>query len=264
MEKIRPYQRKPVSYAYLGNHQAITTTYFGSTIFIDTRNVQHAQLITHGRFEKGVSWAIEQNLTKEQVMIDVGANIGFFTLLGCQTVGPKGKVYAFEPNPCIFQMLSQSILANAFRKRTSCHNLAAFNQQGEMELTWQTEEHGGGRLITPDIKRINDNQATVKTARLDDIIDPKDNISLIKIDTEGAEPYVLEGLQQTLENNDCTVITEWVPGFIKDRSYDINKAIELIDQHFNSIEKINGIDKVEKISIDRLLKNERFDLILRQ
>jgi len=266
MNPVRPYEREALNYAYLGDHRAVAVTYFGARILIDTRNVQHMRLITHGCFEKGVSWAIDQNIHEGQTMIDVGANIGFFTLLGCQKVGPRGKVIAFEPNPIIFEMMNTSVFANAFRKRSECHNVAAFNEEGEMEFTWGTHDHGGGRLITPDLKRMSDNQTSVRTAKLDDLVDPKDYpISLIKIDTEGAEPYVLDGAVNTLKSNpNCTVISEWVPSFIKDRSYSIDKAVEFIDAHFNSIEKIVGIDKVKKLSIDDLFKRERFDLILRQ
>ena len=266
MTDIRPFEREAFNYAYLGDHKAVVVTYFGARMLIDTRNIQHLRLITHGCFEKGVSWAIEDNIGEGQTMIDVGANLGFFTLLGCHKVGPKGKVIAFEPNPVIFDMMQKSVFANSYRPRSERHNVAAFNQDGTMEFTWGTHDHGGGRLITPDLRRMSDNKAEVKTARLDDLIDPDHfPISLIKIDTEGAEPYVLEGAENTLKQNpNCTVITEWVPGFIRDRSYPLDKAIEFIDAHFNSIEKIDGIGKATRLSIDDLRKKQRFDLILRR
>ncbi len=266
MDTIRPYERRSLDYAYLGDHRAVAVTYFGARILLDTRNMQHMRLITHGCFEKGVSWAIDQNIHEGQTMIDVGANLGFFTLLGCQKVGPRGKVIAFEPNPVIFEMMRTSVFSNSFLKRCDCHNVAAFNEEGEMEFTWGTHDHGGGRLITPDLRRMSDNKAKVATAKLDDLVDPADYpISLIKIDTEGAEPYVLEGAQNILNNNpDCTVICEWVPNFIRDRSYSIDKAVEFIDGHFNSIEKIVGIEKTQKLSIDDLFKKQRFDLILKK
>ena len=68
------------SYSYLGNYRAVTMTYFGRRIILDTRNIQNYSIITHGFYEKGVAWAIEKYLRLDDTMIDMGANIGFFTL----------------------------------------------------------------------------------------------------------------------------------------------------------------------------------------
>lgn len=264
--KIRPYERETLNYAYLGNFKGVAVTYYGARILLDTRNMQHFMLITHGAYEKGISWAIEENLKKEETMIDVGANIGFFTMLGCHIVGPKGKVIAMEPNPEIFHMLEESLFANAYRPRCDWHNIAAFNTEGKMDFTWETGRHGGGRVITPSIKRIGDNQRSVRTARIDDLVSPdRYPISLIKIDTEGSEPYVLEGAENTIRNNpNCTVIMEFSSTMIKDRDYSVDKALALIDAHFNNIERIDGIKKTTKISIDDLRKVRHTNIILRQ
>ncbi len=172
------------NYAYLGDHRAMAMTYFGRRIILDTRNIQNYSIISHGVYEPAVAWAIEKYLKPGDTMLDVGANIGFFSLLANHIVGPKGKVYSIEPNPEIFEIMSSSIHINAFRPRSERLNMAAFYESGSIELTWSPSKHGGGRLITSDKVKHDKNSAVVPTAKIDDNVAADDlPVNLIKIDT---------------------------------------------------------------------------------
>ncbi|MBL4659630.1 MAG: FkbM family methyltransferase [Alcanivoracaceae bacterium] len=253
------------NYAYLGNNRAVTMTYFGRRIMIDTRNIQNYSIITHGVYEKGVAWAIEKYLKPNNTMIDVGANIGFFTLLGNHIVGPKGKVYSLEPNPDIFELMKSSVQINAFRPRSVRLNMAAFNESGTLELTWSAAKHGGGRLRTSEKIKQDEKSAKVQTEPLDKLIKAEDlPVDLIKIDTEGSELYVLQGAREILDKSpNCVIITEWNPNFLKARGSSVDEAIEFIAKRFSIIEKIVKVGEVLKVNPKELKDISHSNLILR-
>ena len=253
------------NYAYLGNNRAVTMTYFGRRIMIDTRNIQNFSIITHGVYEKGVAWAIETYLKPGNTMIDVGANIGFFTLLGNHIVGPQGKVYSLEPNPDIFELMRSSVKINAFRPRSVRLNMAAFSEPGTLELTWSAAKHGGGRLRTTDKIKADEKSAKVKTEMLDNLVKAEDlPVDLIKIDTEGSELYALQGAIKILEQSpNCVIITEWNPNFLRGRGSSVQEAIKFISNRFSIIEKIVKVGEVLTLKPEELNKISHCNLILR-
>jgi FkbM family methyltransferase len=265
MENMFNFNRDVVNYAYLGNFRAVTLTDYGCRILIDTRNKQHLKIISHGVYEKAVAWAISEHLNSDEVFVDVGANIGYFTLLGCKIVGPKGKVYALEPNPVIYEMMETSVFANSFGKRCETINIAAFKSDGELELTWDSAGHGGGRLVTHDDVILDENKTLVKLQKLDKILENNnEKISVIKIDTEGSEPFILEGATHILENNpDCTIIAEWSPRFVKSRGYDFDKYVDYLYDTFESIELLAKVGVANKIDKQKLINTRHGNIILK-
>jgi FkbM family methyltransferase len=262
---MNEYNREVVNYAYLGNNKAVVVTDFGCRILIDTRNRQHYKIISHGVYEKAVGWAIKQYLAAGEVFVDVGANIGYFTLLGCKIVGPKGKVYALEPNPVIYEMMDTSVFVNSFGKRCLRRNIGVFNKDDTLDLTWDDAKHGGGRIVTHDQTNIDNNITKVKLKKLDDILSKNNKpVSVIKIDTEGCEPYVLEGATQTLKNNPkCTIIAEWSPRFVNGRSYNVEKFMDLLFDKFNSVELLVKVNETIKMDKETLASTHHGNIILR-
>ncbi|MCX7552950.1 FkbM family methyltransferase [Marinicella sp. S1101] len=250
MRSIEDYQRNQVDYAYLGDNKALAMTYYGCRLLIDTRNIQHMRIISHGCYEPAVAWAIEENLSSGGKMIDVGTNLGYFTLLGCKLAGHTGQVIGFEANPNIYQMMTSSVFANAFRKRSVTHNLAVFNENKSFEFTWDSAGHGGGRIVNSSNQNLEQNTAHVEAVKLDDFLKGEDRkFDLMKIDTEGSDPFVLDGAKTIMqENPGSTVILEWSPRFMAARGFPLDEAIKLID----TISK--EIHHVTKIGSMRLLE----------
>ena len=260
------FKREIVNYAYLGNNKAVCVTEYGCRILIDTRNKQHLKIISHGVYEKAVGWAIDHYLKAGEVFVDVGANIGFFTLQGCKIVGPKGKVIALEPNPVIYDMMDTSVFANSFGKRCETQNIAAFSKEGELELTWDDAGHGGGRLVTHDKVTLDNNKVRVRLQKLDDILAENDRpISVIKIDTEGSEPYIFDGAMETIKNNpECVIIAEWSPRFVKSRGYDFEKYVDFLFETFESIEVLVKVGVTVKVDRESLINTHHGNIILKQ
>jgi FkbM family methyltransferase len=133
-------------------------------------------------------------LSSGGIAYDVGANVGFYTLLASACVGPKGKVFAFEPLPENVSLLQRHVRLN-HRSNVEIHSFAVSDHSGKLRF------ERGARC---EMGRLSDQgDLDVAAVSLDDFIYGSGNPSphLVKIDTEGAELHVLRGagrlLQQT-------------------------------------------------------------------
>jgi FkbM family methyltransferase len=147
-------------------------------------------------------------LNPGDVFYDVGANVGFFTVIGAKIVGPTGQVYAFEPVPDNYSFLGKNIEINNFRN-VSTHKYAISKSGGKGEL-FLSEYSGGSTLseasMPPDFK----GTLPVELATIDDLVVEKGFLppSLVKIDVEGAEMDVIQGMVQTIEQYKPIIIYE--------------------------------------------------------
>lgn len=164
--------------------------------------------ITLGTYEVPVQKALIENAEPGGVVYDVGANIGYFSLLAARRVGPKGQVYAFEPVARNAAAIERSARANSFDTVTVFER-AVGAAHGVTELN--LARHIGGAMLAsvgapPDWRGSVD----VEVVALDGFIDAMGlrPPSLIKIDVEGAEMDVLRGLTRTLEANAPVMIIE--------------------------------------------------------
>jgi len=142
-------------------------------------------------------------LGEGQVFLDIGANIGFYTLFAGRRVGPKGRVFSFEPDPMTFESLKRSVALNGFEWVKSL-NMALSNRAGE--IPFYTVSDGSAHSLVPEIERRADRysgKVQVRVARLDDLnregLLDTPRIDLIKIDVEGEEERTVGGMLETLE-----------------------------------------------------------------
>jgi FkbM family methyltransferase len=161
-----------------------------------------------GTYEQPVQDAIASNLLPGDVFYDIGANIGFLSLVAARRVTVDGRVYAFEPLPRNAAAIAYNAKLNGF------HMIEVFPEAvgastGRNELL--LAHHIGGAALAsagppPDMR----GQIEVDVVRLDDAIARRDLLppSLVKIDVEGAEIDVLRGMTGTLRTHWPTVIYE--------------------------------------------------------
>ncbi len=161
-----------------------------------------------GTNELPVQQALAERLKPGDVFYDIGANVGFFTVIGARLVGLHGYVYAFEPLPENVQRARANVLANAFSNVTILE-AAASDHSGKGELM-VAEYAGGSALATagkpPDMKGV----LSVRLVTIDDLVAQRElqPPQVVKIDVEGAEMEVLRGMAQTLDAYHPVVIFE--------------------------------------------------------
>jgi len=129
------------------------------------------------------------------VVIDVGANIGFHTLISSVTVGEQGRVYSIEAHPETYKALCGNVEFNGF-KNIKTYNLAVGEKQGH--ITFSDKRQDDRNSVISDSEGIK-----VEMKPLDNIDIGESSIALLKVDVEGYEKFVLEGAGRLLENILC-------------------------------------------------------------
>jgi len=144
--------------------------------------------------------------------VDIGANIGFFTLLMATHVGMSGEVWAFEPAPQTRERLNRNIAINRLAHIT-VRSEAAFDTTGNSLFFNGPSDHSGVASLRP----IDSTSMPfeVRTCRLVDCVPPSAKVRLIKLDVEGAEHKALLGMAPLLQAQHPDLILELSDGFLK-------------------------------------------------
>lgn len=200
----------------------------GSTFFGNTADDHSYRFSVHGYFD----WRniiIAHSFTKKYKgdIIEVGANVGTETISYCDLISPKWKVHAFEPLPD--NIISLNELAENMKNLT-VYPKAISNERATMHFQIPPKHESGiGKIVNIDNKNIPNNTFEVETLPLDSYLDVFKQVCLISIDTEGHEPYVLNGSNEVISKFRPAVIIEVSPKLLKRYA---NSSPEKIFQYF--------------------------------
>lgn len=193
---------------YAKNPVGVKRTH-GFDIHLDTSDMGISPSIgVMGWYELRTTELFTKLLGKGARVVDVGANIGFFTLLSAKISGPEGVVLSFEPEPASFSLLSRSVKENGF-SNIKLYQQCVSNVDGTRILHLSVTRHKGLHSIARDL---GGSKIVIPSKRLDTIAKELklDRIDLLKVDAEGSEPDVLEGAKCLLEGSQIRqIIMEW-------------------------------------------------------
>ncbi|MFH1802089.1 MAG: FkbM family methyltransferase [archaeon] len=150
---------------------------------------------------------VKKNLTMEEgVFVDVGANIGKYSVYMGRKLGRESIVFAIEPEPFNFEILEKNVQLNNL-KNVFPVNAACFSESKEIDF--YVEKEGGG-LHSVYRQKHHKNKIKVRGERLDEILSKHNSgkVKVIKIDVEGAELEVLRGANKTLRKDHPLIIFE--------------------------------------------------------
>jgi FkbM family methyltransferase len=175
-----------------------TRTTFGARLVCDPRDSIQRRILQFGVWEPDVTHLIQATLKPGDVFVDVGANIGYDTLLGSSLVGPSGRVIAVEASPSIADLLRKHVAMNRADNVTVVH-AAVSDAPGELTVYFGNAGNIGSTTTVPT-RGQTASEAKVRALPLDEIVHgrERDRVKLIKMDIEGAEPTVLRRLLSTL------------------------------------------------------------------
>lgn len=160
-----------------------------------------------GAYEPLTLRAMKKILKEGDTFIDVGASVGFLSCFGASRVGKRGQVHSFEPNPRDFEYLARVASRNP-EYQLICHQLALGEQEETADLYVSGISWLGWNTLVPNFMREpqQKERLEVPVRRLDRYLEERKNtlgpVSLIKIDTEGFEYFVLKGLENFFEASD--------------------------------------------------------------
>jgi FkbM family methyltransferase len=180
-----------------------------------------------GIYELPVQEALSTCLKPGDTFYDIGANVGFFTVIAAKLVGSVGKVYAFEPDKHNAAAVRHNVKLNNFNN-ISVWEKAVADTSGKGELLL-ARYSGGHTLSVIDRPRDLAGSTTVKVVSIDDLIEQQQLTppTVVKIDVEGAEIEVLWGMLQTIKKYQPTIIYE-VDAAKRDSFKQKNESIEAL------------------------------------
>ena len=175
----------------------------GGWMRVDTADVTGRTIAVTGAWEAHVTRVFSRLLSPGDVCIDVGAHVGYYTLLASRLVGPRGHVYAFEPASAAYAELRRNLELNGVWNVTAL-NVAAGAADGRGVL-YDGPPHNAGRASMQEPVNMSDDlearSSEVEVMRVASVIAPEHHsrVRLIKIDVEGFEFDVLRGLEALLD-----------------------------------------------------------------
>jgi len=196
--------------AYLGGGTALCRVLGRYKMFVDTGDVGvSSHLLLDGYWESWTTEAMLRFVRPGMTALDVGANLGYFTTLMAELVGPSGHVLAFEPNPPIAERLRKTIAVNGFAARAAVHEIALGAEEGGATLIVPPGEPKNAHVIAGQPVS---GATSVARKRLDAIPEALD-ADFIKIDVEGAEEDMWRGMEGMLaRGRPMTIFLEFTPG----------------------------------------------------
>ena len=166
--------------------------------------------------EPGTRRVLTKILAPGMTFVDIGAHVGLLTLAGARAVGPSGKVLAVEPVPLSFDLLSRALAINGLihRVEAKCQAVGARREHCKFFVG---NILGHSSLIRSDaLSAASTVEIEVDVSPLDDLVQPRAPVDLVKIDVEGAELAVLEGMTRVIADNpELAIIAEFGPSHLQ-------------------------------------------------
>ncbi|ABQ29521.1 FkbM family methyltransferase [Acidiphilium cryptum] len=182
-------------------------------LVLPTADLANVGYLSNGTLpEQGSRAVLDKLLAPGDVFIDLGANVGLFTLAGARRVGPAGRVHAVEPAPDLVTALRLMTALNQIANCVTIHPFAAGAMESETEL-FLAHTSGHNSLFAEE-----EGLAAIKVrlAPLDALIAPGATVSVVKIDVEGAELQALAGMARIISDNpQIVILSEFSPSIIR-------------------------------------------------
>ncbi|WP_419758755.1 FkbM family methyltransferase [Acidisoma sp.] len=189
----------------------VSTEVQGFRIYSNQNDAAVGKPVRDDNYEPDVTRLFRSRLQPGMSVVDIGANIGYFTMLAATLVGAQGHVLAVEPNPRNVRLLEASRRANGFDNVTVAQS-AAGRETGILILN--TSFSNGTTSAPPDELGQLLAAESVSCLRLDSLLDAWTTVDLIKVDVEGAEYNALLGAEATIRRCRPFIISEFSPGMI--------------------------------------------------
>lgn len=213
-------------------------------------------------FEPVETQLVLEHVPEGGTVLDVGANIGYYTLLFARAVGPKGKVFAFEPDPDTYALLCENIEANGYTN-VEAINAAVSDKMGSLFMNREQSNWGDHRVRDTNV---SGEDVEIPCVTLDEHFkDFEGRFDLVKMDIQGAEGRAIAGMRGLFAKRKCRkLITEYWPIGLKRFDADASEYLEElkaagfefqeIDEHAGTVRDVD----LARVLANCTLENERF------
>ena len=178
--------------------------------------------LLHGEYEPATTALVKDVVKEGMVCMDIGASIGYFTLLLGKRVGKLGKVYSIEATSNQFPYLRRNIEANGL-ENVEAYNIAAWDREELIHINANAQQ-----------------KTDVQGKALDSIFRTNEPIDFIKMDIDGSEPKALLGLEETIKRSpNLKMVIEYYPKYIEKLGLNPQDVLDFLDKYF-TYDKIEG------------------------
>lgn len=184
------------------------------TLILNQKDAAVSGMIAMGLYEPYETALFRETLKPGMNVVDIGANIGFYSVIAASHIIPTGTLFSFEPEQTNFDFLEANCFRNNF-KNVHRYQKALSDKTGISTLYITKENTGAYSLVN---NRNSHESTTVAVSTLDDILDSKGapNIDLIKMDIEGGEFNAVKGMKKTIDRSpNLTLFMEFYPNAIR-------------------------------------------------
>ena len=195
----------------------------------------------------------KKNIKEGDVVLDLGANIGYFTCLFAQLVGEKGKVFSFEPEPNNFKLLQKNVEVNGY-KNVILEQKAVSNIKSKIKMYISNSPKDHRIYPTED----NQESIEIECITLDEFFkDYNKKIDFIKSNIQGADYAAFKGMKSTFEKSKSNIVMaiEFNPAMIKE--FGSGDSEEFLDQLLDNNFKLHDLrwqEKIIPISKEKMMK----------
>jgi FkbM family methyltransferase len=164
-----------------------------------------------GPMEPGVVRCFCNLIRPGGVVVDVGANVGIYTLFAARLLQGTGKLHSFEPTPRTYRILRDNVQVNGYLELEiiKLHQLAVTDKAGTAQLSIFDRDCGHNTIFQDPVAS---GRIEVLTTSLDETLGTQEAVDVVKIDAEGAEPLILRGMKKVIERNPrIRILLEFAP-----------------------------------------------------
>jgi FkbM family methyltransferase len=237
---------------YLGDHLALTQVLDRFKMYVDTRDIGIApHLLLGGHWELWITKLFCDLLRPGMTVVDVGANFGYYTLLAAAGVHLEHHIHSIEADPHNFEILNKNVEVNGYQQIVKTYHCAALDSRRVVTLR-QFRNHFGsnGIFSDPADPRIS-GSVQVQGIPLDELIETP--VDLMKIDAEGSEPLIFDGMQNLIRRSpNIQILMEFAPHMIRP-TIDPLQFLQKIRRAGLKVQSVSYEPKLETWPDERLL-----------
>lgn len=255
---------------YMGGSRALTKTIHGHKMYVNTLDLSLApHLLLDGFWESWITKVFMKEVQQGMTVCDIGANIGYYSLLAADAVGDRGHLHCFEANPDVCELLFQNIEINGFLPRSEIVNKAVFSKTTDLEFNVYEKHQGSSSLFLDGnvVQTYRDtlNKIRVEAISLDNYFPAGSRVDFIKIDAEGAEPDIFNGASRLFnENKNIKIIIEWAPALLNRPGMNARDFWDLLQGYGFSAYRITHDSILAHEGFDELSQVEHCDVLLKR
>jgi len=180
-------------------------------------------IIRDGLWERHLTYAIPGALRPGAVFFDIGANVGYYTVLASKVMGTRGRVVAVEPSPVILPVLKENV-ARENCPSVTIEEVAVGAAPGEARIVFDSAESGGSHVL-----RVGEEGDRTEVVTLDMLAEKHGPPTVIKADVEGLEGDLLMGGVDTFKQGAPVIFMEFAPQNFSRSGTPLIDALKLLD-----------------------------------